>query len=302
MKLERNSENMACPLCESSLASFFVRKKTYDIFRCSKCNFLFVRPLPGGHQEIYSQGYFFGTQCRFGYADYEADRDSANETFGAYLEKVEKFLPEKGKLFDVGAATGLFVEYASRNGWDASGMDVSEYAVDLAKKKGLRVALGDFESAQVAANNFDLVSFWDVLEHFSYPESALRKAREVLKPGGLVAINTPDSASVPARILGRHWHLLDPPNHLNIFSRENLGRLLEQNCFEIVFFGRIRKKFSLRYIVKVLANWKPNYFFEKISRYFETSKWGNIKIPLNTRDNMLLVARKKAIKSSNTTK
>lgn len=287
------SKKTACLVCESQNFFLFTKKNDYDIFRCRECGLLFVSLVPEDHLALYSQNYFSGADNKLGYADYEGDREILAGTFKKYLKKLEAILPKKGKLLDVGAATGYFLELAERSGWEARGIEVSEYAAGVGRKRGFDIATGDFENHSFPENHFDAVVFWDVLEHFARPDLALKQAGKALKPGGLLALNTPDSGSVLAKTFGKRWHAIVPPNHLFLFSRKNIGRLLLENNFEIVETARVGKKFSLKTIFKVLANWQKNSAFRKASNYFLKSRIGGMSFHLNLRDNIFLIARKK---------
>ncbi|OGI37855.1 MAG: hypothetical protein A2612_05540 [Candidatus Moranbacteria bacterium RIFOXYD1_FULL_44_12] len=254
---------------------------------------IFVWPVPENHFALYEEDYFSGAKNELGYADYESDREILGGTFKKYLKKTEAILPRKGKLLDVGAATGHFLELARKNGWEASGIEISKYAAKKARKKGLEIAVGDFENHEFSENCFDAVTFWDVLEHFGKPDLAFKQARKILRTGGILAINTPDSRSVLARIFGKRWHAIVPPNHLNLFNCDNLKAVLEKNGFEVMKISRVGKKFSLQTVFKVLANWQENPVSRKISNYFLKSRMGRINFYLNLRDNIFLIARKK---------
>ena len=282
-----------CAACKNQKTAFFARKNNCDIFRCGKCGLMFVWPIPENYLALYSEDYFSGAENELGYADYEGDKKILSGTFKNYLKRIETILPQKGKLFDVGAATGYFLKLAKENGWQASGIEISEYAASVGRKNGLDIITGNFETYNIAENQFDAVVFWDALEHFAKPDLALGQARKILKPGGLLAINTPDSVSLMAKILRRRWHAIVPPNHLYIFSLKNLTQLLSKNNFEVVETARVGKKFSLRTIFKVLANWQKISILRNISNYFLRSRVGNLSVYLNLRDNIFLVARKK---------
>lgn len=290
--MKKDSENIVCPTCEKKSAFFWTRKNNCDLFHCQKCGLIFVSPLPRDPEKIYSEKYFSGAKDSLGYADYEGDKEIMSGIFKTYLKKTEKFFPKKGRLLDVGAATGHFVELAGASGWDASGVEISQYAAGIGRKKGLQIVIGNLETYDFPENYFDAVTFWDVLEHFEKPELAVRQARKILKPGGILALNTPDSESFAAKVFGRRWHALVPPNHLHIFGRKNLARLLAKNGFEIVETARVGKKFSPRFIFKVLSGWQKLKIWEKAYDHAMKSRWGNWKIPLNTRDNMFIIAKK----------
>lgn len=283
---------MACCVCENQCADFYAKKNNLNLFRCPNCHLIFVWPIPEDNAKIYSGEYFSGSNDALGYADYEGDSGATAGAFRSYLERIEKFFPEKGKLLDVGAATGQFMDLASANDWEASGIDISEYAADKGREKGFEIVTGNFETFDFPKNNFDAVTFWDVLEHFEKPEAAVRQARKILKAGGMLFINTPDSESLAARIFGRRWHALVPPNHLHIFGRKNLERMFEKNGFEIIEISRVEKKFSLRFIFKMLSGWQKLKIWKIAYNYAKKNEWGNWKMPIDARDNMFVIARK----------
>jgi 2-polyprenyl-3-methyl-5-hydroxy-6-metoxy-1,4-benzoquinol methylase len=282
-----------CLACKGLSIDFFAKKNGCDLFRCRRCGLIFVWPIIDEYQKIYDEDYFSGEKNKLGYADYEGDWEITADIFRLYLKKLEKTSPNKGKLLDVGAATGHFVQIAGCDGWEASGIEISEYAAEIGRKKGLDIRTGNFENLDLPENSFDMITFWDVLEHFARPDLAIRQAGKMLKSGGLLAVNTPDTASLLARIFGRRWHQLVPPNHLYFFNPRNLELQLRKNNFEILQIGRVGKKFSLRTIFKVLANWQNFFLWKKISNYLLKSRLGNLGFPVNTRDNFFLVARKR---------
>jgi hypothetical protein len=72
---------------------------------------------------------------------------------------------------------------------------------------------------------------FDVIEHVRDPLAWLVRARELLAPGGLLVIETGDAASAWARLLGRRWYFLDPPQHLWYFTGASLEALLARAGF-----------------------------------------------------------------------
>ena len=94
--------------------------------------------------------------------------------------------------------------------------------------KGLRVLTGTIDTCDFPPGFFDVVTAWDVVEHMPNPLGPFEKIRDLLKPGGLLVINTPDSGCLLARMLGKQWHLVVPPEHLNLFHRRSLKIALER--------------------------------------------------------------------------
>ncbi len=288
-----NKKTATCLVC-NQIAEFFVRKNNYDVYHCRNCETMFVWPKVQDSGKIYQKKYFCGSEKSFGYSDYDGDKKIIVENFVEYLKKINKFSPIKGRMLDVGAATGNFVELAASNGWFAEGIEVSENAAYRANRHNLNVMCGDFETHYFDTEIFDMVTLLDVFEHLANPEAAMVKVQKILKNNGLVVINTPDSSSFLAKFFGRSWHSIVPPEHLTFFSPKSIEILLRRNNFEVVFIGRIGKKFSLRYIFKTLANWHNFFIWTKISNYLFKHKIGKLKISLNTRDNMFVIAKKSA--------
>ena len=287
-KIDKN-----CSLCNKKTANFFTQKNSYNLYKCRNCGLIFIFPVPENHLEIYSPDYFSGAQKGFGYVDYEIDKKAMSSTLNSYLDKIEKFIPNNGKLLDVGTATGFFMELAKQRGWEVQGVEISEYAVQKAREKGLNITTGTLENSDFKEGSFNLITFWDVVEHLSNPKLTLSLAYRILKKDGVIAINTPDSGSFIARLLSRGWHLIVPPEHLFLFNQKNLSNLLKEIGFEILFVGKIGKRFTLQYVAQILANKQKSLVFNWMAKSFGNNFLGRLIIPLSPRDNFFLLARKK---------
>jgi SAM-dependent methyltransferase len=285
--------NTPCFVCDNNSSTYLYTKGDQDLYRCSNCGLIFVWPKLDNTESIYGSSYFLGTNNATGYADYEGDKDIIVKNFKKYLDKIEHFLQPSGKLFDVGAATGHFIEQAKKRGWKASGIEISKSACNLCLSKKLIVEWGNFENYMPIKNDFSVLTFLDVFEHFNFPEKAILNASKMLANGGIIAINTPDTASFIFKILGEKWHLLDPPEHLNYFNSGNIKMLLKKYGFDVIFIGRVGKKFSIRYIFKTLKKFHNLSMLKKIFDYVAVSRIGSLGISINLRDNMFIIARKK---------
>jgi len=281
-----------CTLCCGGDIRSYATKNSHNVYKCGGCNLLFVWPLPNNPHELYSPDYFSGASCGFGYVDYDRDKATMLDTFNIYLDKIEKFSGTKGKLLDVGAATGYFLELASRRGWEVYGVEVSDYAAKKAREKGIRVITGTWEDANFKEDYFDAICFWDVIEHLPDPNAALSHASKLIKSKGIIAFSTPDAGSMTAKLLGRYWHLLVPPEHLFLFNKQNIDDLLRNNGFSTLYIDKIGKKFALQYVAKTLANWNKFFVWGLFVKILENNFLGKVSIPINLRDNIFVLAKK----------
>lgn len=284
---------MNCPICSGIKIEFYVAKNNFNLYRCRDCELIFVYPFMKDLGAIYGKDYFVGTsKGKIGYVNYDEDKKAMENTFQEYLKEIEKICPQKGGLFDVGTATGFFLKLAQKEGWKASGSDISGYAAAEARQQNLKVETGQLKSLNLSSDYFDVVTLWDTFEHLDNPKYNLEIIYRILKKGGLLALNTPDTNSLFARILGKKWHLFVPPEHLFYFNPKNLSFLLKNTGFETVLVRKIGKSFTLQYIFQILSRWQNSSGWDRLTQYFKNTKIGRLSFPINLRDNFFLIAKK----------
>jgi 2-polyprenyl-3-methyl-5-hydroxy-6-metoxy-1,4-benzoquinol methylase len=166
---------------------------------------------------------------------YVEEREGRVLTFERHLLPLEKIMPpgDGRRLLDVGCHIGVFVQIAGRHGWDAWGVEPSQWAAAQARQAGLNVLEGTMETAGFEGDFFDVVTMWDVIEHLENPSTEVRQAFRLLKPGGLLVAHTMDLDSLFARLMGRRWPWL-MEMHLYYFTRKTLTLLMEQAGFQVL--------------------------------------------------------------------
>lgn len=280
-----------CVVCATQ-ALFYAEKDGWHVHRCPECGLLFVWPMPRNALQVYEGDYFTGASHGFGYVDYDRDKEAMIPTFRTYLKKIARYLPEKGRMLDIGAATGFFLDLARAAGWETVGIEPSGSAAEKAGKKGLDVRTGILEAGRFAPSSFEAITMWDVLEHLPDPAAVLGVATELLKPGGVLCINTPDAGSTWARLMGARWHLLCPPEHLCLFSGRSLAVLLSGCGLKSLERTKIGKRFTLPYIAQTLAHWHKLRLWEFVAAGLQHSPIRSWGVPINLRDNVFVMAQK----------
>jgi 2-polyprenyl-6-hydroxyphenyl methylase/3-demethylubiquinone-9 3-methyltransferase len=197
----------------------------------------------------------------------EIDASSLTAEEVAYIEKMlqsnaERFsnqaaivsarLPRNGaRVLDIGCGGGLFLSKLTGPGVTVTGVELSDSrAAYAARKYGLEIIKrpieADYWSRHLGA--FDVVTMWDVIEHVNYPRSTLLAATAVLKPGGLMFIDTPCRDSFYHRVgemtykvsRGRFPTFLNTMysghrfGHKQIFSTGEMRALFEEAGLEVV--------------------------------------------------------------------
>lgn len=220
-----------------------------DFLKCETCGLRFAEKMPTPSQlvKLYSQ---------VEDPEYENEAEGRGENFKRIIGFLKKIKPG-GRLLDVGAATGIFMEIARKEGWDVYGIEASLWAANRAKEKGLNVWQGDFLQFS-SREKFDIITMLDIIEHMAKPGLALEKARELLKPGGILVITTPDVESFAARIFGRKWWHFRPA-HVNFFSKRTLLWATHNYGFRILKLRTYVWNFSIHYLITRFS-WGRKYF------------------------------------------
>lgn len=135
------------------------------------------------------------------------------------------------RLLDLGCGNGAFLLRARSAGWDVVGVDLDPKAVEAACSQGLDVRLGGVEELDPADEQFDVITLAHVIEHVHHPVELLRACYRLLKPGGVLWIDTPNIASEGCWLFGANWLHLDPPRHLVLFNLESMCGALSASGF-----------------------------------------------------------------------
>jgi SAM-dependent methyltransferase len=216
--------------------------KTWDLSRCNNCTHVFANPCPSPEfiQSLYGE-----------VEDpvYQEEAQGRSKNFSRILKFLDKIHPERGILFDVGAATGILLHISRDQGWQVEGIEPSAWAVNVARDRyHLEIREGVFEQVILPKDHYTVVTMVDFIEHIPHPFDAISIAHKILSPGGTLCLVTPDINSFAAKIFGQKWWHYRP-GHLSYFSKKSLDFLLQRAGFGVVKSRRYSWTFSLHYLV-----------------------------------------------------
>jgi SAM-dependent methyltransferase len=208
----------------------------FTMVRCPACGLVFQDPQPGDA----------ALEATY-YHDEEWTEAIEGELRPVMLERGREHVARleaagvrpPGRLLDVGASGGAFMEVAAAAGWEVTGVELGAATAQAARARGLDVRTGTLgEQAGALGGPFDLVTFWDVLEHLRDPRVELELARSLLASEGRLAATMPNvegwyprvTHRLFARTVGR-WEYPELPVHLYDFGPRTLRLLLENAGF-----------------------------------------------------------------------
>jgi SAM-dependent methyltransferase len=156
-----------------------------------------------------------------------------------YLEYLVRLLRSHGvaggRVLDVGAGYGFFLEALERAGYEAHGIEVAPHAVEQARRRthAQVIQQGAEEPFPFPDDHFAAITLLDVIEHLPHYPVTLASCRRCLHPGGKLFVITLNAHSLARPLLGRRWAWYQDPTHVHMFSPRMLQQGLEDAGFEI---------------------------------------------------------------------
>jgi len=154
--------------------------------------------------------------------------------------------PRQIRLLDVGCSRGQFIAAAAELGFDAEGVEPAPQIAAAARADGLKVHTGLLEEQRFPDTAFDAVTLFEVIEHLKEPCALLAECRRILRPGGVLALSTGNTASWTVAAMGARWdyfHIAKDGGHVSFFNPGSVRRLAAQCGFEVARIGTARVKF-----------------------------------------------------------
>lgn len=245
-------ETTDCPLCgagDSRPTRFDFAP--YKLARCAQCGLYYcaTRLAPESAARIYAQGDYFEGQ---GYDSYAAQEPALRLTFRRFLKKLNVIFPLQGALLEIGCGYGYLLDEARPYFQHRTGTDFSLKAVKQAAACGATIYRGDI--GELPPNErYDCIILAHVIEHVYQPVQLLRAVRAKLKPGGIVAVATPNIGSLWFPLMGRKWASFKIPEHVAFYDRKTLPRLLDSAGFSAISAVPYLHAFPLALIANKLA-------------------------------------------------
>lgn len=266
---------IACPLCRGKNHQQLYKRDGFGIVECRSCGLVFVNPrlevkkIRDHYDETYYQSKNSQDKTRYFDYNFRYLKDKEKKRFNDIFANLEKFLPSKGRLLDVGAATGFLVLEAQKRGWKAEGVEISKWAADYGKKTlKIKMFNGDLFKANYPKESFDAITMLDVFEHLEDPIKELKEAYRILKKGGIIYIETINFDNfITKNIIKNKYKHMVPAYHLIYFGRKQLREFFIKAKFEV-----LKEIFTSTSV--------GDYEYEGLKMY-----WQYLKLILNPKEN-----------------
>ncbi len=150
-----------------------------------------------------------------------------------------------GALIDIGCSTGDFLSVA-RKSYIAEGLELSNWASEIAIRKGLTIRKGLSKIAE-SGKKYDVATLWGVIEHMEDPLTEMLHVNRLMNNQGIVFLWTGDADSLFAKMLKEYWwYILG--QHVQFFNKRSLNHLMEKAGFTLVYMGIYPYVISFEYL------------------------------------------------------
>lgn len=139
------------------------------------------------------------------------------------LKQLEEYPKKDLNFLDVGCGGGFLTNAVSEKGYKVTGIDLSKQSLEVAKKydQSKRVEYVEASAYELPfeRESFDVVSAMDILEHVEEPETLIREASRILKPGGLFLFHTfnRNPLSYLLIIKAVEWFVKNTPKNMHVY-------------------------------------------------------------------------------------
>ncbi len=209
---------MSCPSCNSANLIKGECYREYTLYKCGACGLQFWTPLKHPGKEFYETS--------------ELHRIEGKKGLEWRHEQFIKNPPlRSGTLLDVACGTGEFLNAAKEKGFDVWGIDLSERQIKAAKEfHGLEHVYAEALDTFVERKDiprFDVITFFEVLEHVDNPRAFFDFLKRIITPDGIIVFSVPNTRRIG---MGKEPEET-PPNHLLRWDRDSISNFLRIEGF-----------------------------------------------------------------------
>ena len=267
-------EHINCPICSSKKFKILIKskynkkisiknlKKIFNsssskfhdqVVKCVRCNFIYLNPRI--NENIIHQGYSYSQDKKF------ISQDLLRvKTFKNTINNINQSINLNGKkILDVGTAGGAFLKACKDLNLIAEGLELNKWLIKFGIKK-YKVNIKRKSLNQIK-KKYDIVCFFDVLEHIPNLHKTISQTTNILNKKGLIIINVPDHNSLARKIFKDKWPFYLSV-HLHYFTKSSLKKLLG-------------KKYILIYEKPYWQTLSLGYILDRGSKYFNFLKFIN---------------------------
>lgn len=239
-----------CEICQAKNVYFKYTVNTFNYYLCSSCQTLFLYPRS---TEQDTDNYYKN------HLDYSAGKKNEKRIrlqAKKIIRKLKKYYKNGKTLLDVGAGYGYFIDQAKTSGLETFGIEPAKKILKVGNKNILPLTLEAYIKKH-KDKKFDYVTLIHVIEHLTNPKTAMAQTISMLKPKGILYIETPNLQSHLYNQEKNNYTFLTPPVHQWVYSKKSITSLLKNK--KNIYIRNVTTYSYSEHFVKVIKS----YFTKK---------------------------------------
>ena len=232
-----------CPVCGHSslkhyldVTDWLVSKERFELKQCEQCHFVFTANAPS-EKEI---GPYYNSEEYVEHSDttngliYSIYHVARRVMLNFKYRKIKRLNTGK-KLLDIGSGSGYFMNHMKKNGYDVTGVEISEKATALCEKTfGIKAHSPSEFIEEKLDTNYDIISLWHVFEHVYSYDTYFDLFSKSLNDKGYLIMALPNCDSPDAKIYKSYWSAYDTPRHIWHFTPKTIEKFAKKRGFNII--------------------------------------------------------------------
>jgi SAM-dependent methyltransferase len=234
-KADVSPQTVHCALCGADDYTVLFNAgeaQSNQIVQCRQCGLMYANPRENAPDveditswnpdwELISKDRFRLAKEELTVFDYRDTRDFLKNRY-----------PERGRLVEVGGGLGFLSNAFREDGWDVALVEPWKEACLFAESRfGLETRPKTLDDAGFDNASVDVLVMVHVIEHLPDPAATIAEVYRILKPGGMLVVETPRYDSLMFRLLGRRERSLSCSGHIYFFTNNTLQKLGERCGF-----------------------------------------------------------------------
>jgi len=239
-----------CDVCgNTEVEELFYTKDNSRLVRCKECKTVFTSPrikesdwIAWLRQDTERSRLFTENRLKHGVAltsnikyIFPFWKRSLEKQYSKIFINLEKYLGKKNlRLHDVGCGVGFLLQTGVKRGYSVTGNELNRYAcVAMKERMGLEVYNEMLPDVPIQNGQLDAIIMRDYIEHTYHPYRDTKKAYDLLRPGGILYIETFKTDCRAYDELKNNWNMLFW-NHTHHFDSTTLCNMVKKAGFEIL--------------------------------------------------------------------